>query len=75
MRVTRSHKVITHKEEKTVRKEANAMDRCKIQKKFSICIDSLNTNDHPSSIISIVSVEICQDTVNVDVAVSLGKSR
>ena len=69
------HGVPTHKEEQSARTEAVAMDRSKIQKKLSICIDPLNTNDQPSGIIKFVSGEICQDTVNVDKAISLGEKQ
>ena len=51
------------------------LDRSKNQKKLSICIDPLNTKDHLSDIINIVSGEICPDTVNVGKAISLGEKQ
>ena len=41
--------------------------------KLATCIDPMNSDDHPSSLLNIVFVMLATESVNVDKAVAFGK--
>ena len=63
----------THKEEMPGRIASDAKDRGNIQHKLDMCIDPLNSDDHPDGIANSVSGRIAPDAVNVDHSVAMGK--
>jgi len=72
---TESHEVTMHKEEMPARKKSDAVDRENIRAKLETCIDPLDTDDHPSGIVNIISGRIGPDKVNVDEAVAVGRNQ
>ena len=60
-----------HKEESNARREADANDRCHMQK-LAISIGPLAPSQHPDNIVNIVLGEIAPAKVNVDDAVNIG---
>ena len=65
----------THKEEMPSRMASDAKDRGSIQQKLEICIDPLNSDNHPDGIVNIVTGRIAPDAVNVDNSVAMGKEQ
>ena len=51
----------------------DAKERKAISDKLSNCIDPLNSADHPSALVNIVSGLLATEAVNVDDAVLFGK--
>ena len=47
--------VAVHKEEMPARKQADAVDREKLRKKLTTCIDPLQTEKHPNGLVNIVT--------------------
>ncbi len=64
-----------HKEEMNARIEVDGQDRLGLRKKLELCIDPLNPDGHPDSIVNIVSGCIAPSSVNVHDAVSIGKQQ
>ena len=66
----------THKEEMPGIIASDAKDRGNIQQKLEMCIDPLNSDNHPDGIINIVTGRIAPDAViNVDNSVAMGKEQ
>ena len=65
----------THKEEMPSRMASDAKDRGNIQHKVEMCIDPLNSDNHPNCIVNIVTGRIAPDAVNVDNSVAMGKEQ
>lgn len=64
---------VTHKEEAQARIKADGMDRQALRDKLAVCIDPLNTTDHPKDLVNIATGEVMtNETINVDDAVELG---
>ncbi len=54
---------------------SNAKDRGNIQQKLEICIDPLNSDNHPDGIVNIVTGRIAPNAVNIDNTVAMGKEQ
>ena len=54
---------------------SDAKDREKIREKLKDCIDPLNAASHRDSIVNVVTSKMCQDSVNVDDAVRIGRNQ
>ena len=54
---------------------SDAKDIGNIQQKLEICIDPLNSDNHPDGIVNIVTGRIEPDAVNVDNSVAMGKEQ
>ena len=65
----------THKEEIPGRIASDANDRGNTQQKLEMCIDPLNSDNHPDGIVNIVTGRIAPDAVNVDNSVAMGKEQ
>ena len=65
----------THKEEMPGRIVSDAKARGNSQQKLEMCIDPLNSDNHPDGIVNIVTGRIAPDAVNVDNSVDMGKER
>ena len=66
----------TRKEEMPGRIASDAKDRGNIQQKLEMCIDPLNSDNHPDDIFNIVTGRIAPDAViNVDNSVAMGKEQ
>ena len=65
----------THKEEMPGRMASDAKDRGNIQQKLQMCLDHLNSDNHPDGIVNIVTGRIAPDAVNVDNYVAMGKEQ
>lgn len=64
-----------HKEERKARIEADAADRDAIRKKLELCINPLDPDLHPPSIVNIISGQIADGAVTVHDAVDIGKKK
>ena len=58
------------KEEMPARKQADAVDREKLRKRLTTCIDHLQPEYHPNGLVNIVTGRLSPDVVNVDTSVS-----
>ena len=57
------------------RMTSGAKDRGNIQQKLEMCLDHLNSDNHPDGIVNIVTGRIAPDAVNVDNSVAMGKEQ
>ena len=65
---------MTHKEEALARMKSDEVDRRALREKLALCIDQLNTEEHPRGLVNIVTGEVMMnDAINVDQTVDLGK--
>lgn len=67
--------VLSHKGKMPAHVKSDVQDRENIRDKLKSCIDPLNEEDHPDSIVNIVTGRISKDTVNVDQAVIVGREQ
>ena len=65
--------VTVHKKEMPGQIEADAKDQQTIVDKLETCIDPMNPDDNPSSLLNIVAGMLTTESVNVDEAVAFGK--
>ena len=65
----------THKEEMPGRMASDAKDRGNIQQQREMCLDHLNSDNHPDGIVNIVTGRIAPDAVNVGNSVAMGKEQ
>ena len=65
----------THKEEMPGRMASDAKDTGNIQQKLEMCLDHLNSDNHPDGIVNIMTGRIAPDAVNVDNSVAMGKEQ
>ena len=61
-----------YKEEEKGRIQSDTKDRESIRRKLEMCIDPLDPDKHPPTIVNIVNGQIVAESVNVDGAVKLG---
>ena len=54
---------------------SDAKDRGNIQHKLELCLDHLNSDNHPDGIVNIVTGRIAPDAANVDNSVAMGKEQ
>ena len=67
---------MTHKEEALARMKSDEVDRRALRDKLAMCIDPLNTEEHPRGLVNIVTGEVMtNDAINVDQTVDLGKKQ
>ena len=59
-------------EEVSARKQSDVVDRDKLCKRLTTCIDPLQPVNHPNRIVNIVTGRLSPDVVNVDTSVSTG---
>ena len=64
--------VTVHKEEMPARKQTDAVDREKLRKRITTCINSLHPENHHNGLVNIVTGKLSPDVVNVDTSVSTG---
>ena len=65
---------LTHKEEGAARMKADEVDRRALRDKLDVCVDPLNTAEHPRGLMNIATGEVMlNEDINVDQAMELGK--
>ncbi len=64
-----------HKEERKARIKADTMDRDGIRRRLELCIDPLDTDDHPDSVVNIVNGRVGPPSVNVHNTLAIGTSQ
>ena len=65
---------LTHKEEGAACMKADAVDRRAPRDKLDVCIDPLNTAEHPRGLVNIATGEVMlNEDINADQAIEIGK--
>ena len=62
--------VTVHKKEMPARKQADAVDREKLRKRLTTCIDPLQPENRPNGLVNIVTGRLSPVVVNIDTSVS-----
>ena len=75
METSAQNAVTMHKEEGQNRMESDEVLRNKLREKLAICIDLLDSSQHPDGLVNIVTGRVAPENVNVDKGVELGKKQ